>query len=252
MVIITGILVFVTMVAIGAAVKYGKQYWLIAGYNTLPKEKQKEVDIEGLAGFMGNCAFILGAFFLAGSVASSLWYAKLFPAVILVYTGGVFYMAIRAQRFVRREKTKGEKRASTFSMAATLLILCGVGAVIIYGQASPQVEVKAEGIVIGGLYGTTIPAEKIREVSLENEIPRIIYRNNGLGYGEIKKGYFTLRPGPGPTLPGIKGRAVHLHPNGGKLRHYQFQGPCPHRGPLRKHGRGLPGCSRAIGPDGFY
>ncbi|HPU02151.1 MAG: DUF3784 domain-containing protein [Firmicutes bacterium] len=192
MVIITGILVFVTMVAIGAAVKYGKQYWLIAGYNTLPKEKQKEVDIEGLAGFMGNCAFILGAFFLAGSVASSLWYAKLFPAVILVYTGGVFYMAIRAQRFVRREKTKGEKRASTFSMAATLLILCGVGAVIIYGQASPQVEVKAEGIVIGGLYGTTIPAEKIREVSLENEIPRIIYRNNGLGYGEIKKGYFTL------------------------------------------------------------
>ena len=73
MVIITGILVFVTMVAIGAAVKYGKQYWLIAGYNTLPKEKQKEVDIEGLAGFMGYCALILGAFFLAGSVPSSLW-----------------------------------------------------------------------------------------------------------------------------------------------------------------------------------
>jgi len=100
-VILTGILVFVISLAVGAAVKYGKQYWLIAGYNTMPKDKQQNVDIAGLASFMGNCAFILGSFFLAGAVASSLWHAHLFFAVILLYTGGIIFMVLRAQRFVK-------------------------------------------------------------------------------------------------------------------------------------------------------
>jgi len=191
-VIITGILVFVTMVAIGAAVKYGKQYWLIAGYNTMPEEKKKNVDIAGLANFMGNCAFVLGAFFLAGSVASSLRYPNLFPAVILIFAGGVLFMIRGAQRFDRNKKSGTDRAALIKTMVLPLLVLCGVGAIMVYGQISPRVEVKDEGIVIGGMYGTTIPAEEIREVSLEDEIPRILVRNNGLGYGEIKKGHFTL------------------------------------------------------------
>lgn len=61
--IVTGILISITMFALGAIIKYGKQYWLIAGYNTMPKEKQKNVDIAGLTSFMGNCFFGLGLLF---------------------------------------------------------------------------------------------------------------------------------------------------------------------------------------------
>ncbi len=191
-VILTGIIVFVTMIAIGAAVKYGKQYWLIAGYNTMPKDKQKNVDIAALANFMGNCVFILGAFFLAGAVVSSLWYAHLFPAVILIYTGGIFFMVLRAQRFNRNKRSKPEQAALTIAIVITLLTLCGVGALLVYGQISSRIEVNPEGIVISGIYGTIIPAEEITGVSLENEMPKILRRNNGLGYGEIQKGHFTL------------------------------------------------------------
>jgi hypothetical protein len=191
-VILTGILVFVAMIAIGAAVKYGKQYWLIAGYNTMPEEKKKNVDIAGLASFMGNCAFVLGAFFLAGAVAASLWVPNIFPAVILIFVGGVLFMIRGAQRFDRNKKSGADRAALIKTMVLPLLVLCGVGAIMVYGQVSTRVEVKPEGIVIGGMYGTTIPAEEIREVSLEDEIPRILVRNNGLGYGEIKKGHFTL------------------------------------------------------------
>jgi hypothetical protein len=150
------------------------------------------VDIAGLASFMGNCAFVLGAFFLAGAVAASLWVPNIFPAVILIFVGGVLFMIRGAQRFDRNKKSGADRAALIKTMVLPLLVLCGVGAIMVYGQVSTRVEVKPEGIVIGGMYGTTIPAEEIREVSLEDEIPRILVRNNGLGYGEIKKGHFTL------------------------------------------------------------
>lgn len=190
--IITGILIFITMVALGGIVKYGKQYWLIAGYNTMPKEKQKNVDIAGLAGFMGNCSFGLGAFVLAGTLVSSLWYPNLFPAVILLFVAGIIFMVIRAQKFDQNKKNKREELVLIITLAFTVLILGGMVALLIYGSRSPGIEAKPEGIVISGMYGTTIPAEEITGISLENEIPKILTRNNGFNSGEANKGHFTL------------------------------------------------------------
>ncbi|HHX87130.1 MAG TPA: hypothetical protein GX693_02995, partial [Firmicutes bacterium] len=70
--------------------------------------------------------------------------------------------------------------------------MCGIGTLLIYGNLSPRVEAKSEGIAISGMYGTTIPSEEITGICLENEIPKILRRNNGLDSGEIKKGHFTL------------------------------------------------------------
>ena len=190
--IVTGILISITMVALGGIVKYGKQYWLIAGYNTMPKEKQKNVDIAGLAGFMGNCSFGLGAFVLAGTLVSSLWYPNLFPAVILLFLGGIIFMVIRAQKFDKNKRSKQEGLVLIIALAFTALILGGIGGMLIYGHLSPGVEVKPEGIVISGMYGTTIPSEEITGISLENEIPKILTRNNGFNSGEVNKGHFTL------------------------------------------------------------
>lgn len=190
--IVTGIFIFITMVALGVIIKYGKQYWLIAGYNTMPKEKQKNVDIAGLANFMGNCFFALGVIVLAGLLVSSRWYPNLFPAVIMLFVGGIIFIVIRAQKFDKNKRGKQEELVLIIALVLTGLVLAGIGALLIYGNLSPRVEAKPEGIVISGLYGTTIPSEEITGISLENEIPRILMRNNGLGYGEIQKGHFTL------------------------------------------------------------
>lgn len=41
--------VAVIFIILGILIKYGKLYVLIAGYNTMSKEEQKKVDIQGIA-----------------------------------------------------------------------------------------------------------------------------------------------------------------------------------------------------------
>ena len=55
---------------IGVAVKYGKMYFLIAGYNTMSEEEKANYNIEGIASLMfnvmaGMAAILLVGYFLA-------------------------------------------------------------------------------------------------------------------------------------------------------------------------------------------
>ena len=43
------ILTAIIFIILGIIIKYGKMYWLIAGYNTMPKEEKEKYDIEGIA-----------------------------------------------------------------------------------------------------------------------------------------------------------------------------------------------------------
>ena len=43
------IITAIFFVILGALIKYGKMYFLIAGYNTLPAEEKKKYDIQGIA-----------------------------------------------------------------------------------------------------------------------------------------------------------------------------------------------------------
>ena len=58
--------VAILFIIIGAAVKYGKAYYLIAGYNTMPKESKKKYDIEGIANVFGITFFAMGIVIIIG------------------------------------------------------------------------------------------------------------------------------------------------------------------------------------------
>ncbi len=60
--LITGI----SLILIGIIIKHGKMYNLIAGYNTMPKEKKKNVDISGFSTLLRNCFVIIGVLIIAG------------------------------------------------------------------------------------------------------------------------------------------------------------------------------------------
>tara|TARA_B100000809_G_scaffold266411_1_gene329015 strand:- start:2402 stop:2716 length:315 start_codon:yes stop_codon:yes gene_type:complete len=68
------IMVAIIFIVLGLLIKYGKLYMLIAGYNTISKEKQKKVDIQGIASVFRNGMFGMAALLLLGS-ALSLWLA---------------------------------------------------------------------------------------------------------------------------------------------------------------------------------
>jgi hypothetical protein len=87
------------LIGLGILVKYYKAYWLISGYNTMSKEKKKNVNIEGLAKFIGNMCFAMGAVMSLGTVAiilgqeitGAIFFAAFFPITI--------YLMIKAQKF---------------------------------------------------------------------------------------------------------------------------------------------------------
>ena len=64
---------------------------------------------------------------------------------------------------------------------------------IIYIAQPTQIQVKENTLHISGLYGKTIELNQIKQINLSDTIPTILIRNNGLGLGPVKKGYFLLK-----------------------------------------------------------
>lgn len=190
--VLTGIIIFIVLVSCGAVVKYGKQHWLIAGYNTMPPEKKENVDITGLANFMANSFLGIGAFALAGSLVASHWCPNLFPYLLTLCSAGAVLMLPVAQKFDHNKRSGREKTVLIAVLAFAGIVLITVAGLMIYSHRSPVVEIKPEGIVISGIYGAAIPRKEITGIDLKTEIPGVLSKNNGFNCGDIRKGHFTL------------------------------------------------------------
>lgn len=65
-------MVFVALIFLflGIIIKYGKQYNLIAGYNTLPDEEKSNIDIFRLANLVSNALFYMAIIIVMGNLLS--------------------------------------------------------------------------------------------------------------------------------------------------------------------------------------
>jgi len=59
-------------IILGILVKYGKMYFLIAGYNTMSAEKKATYDIEGIANLLKNVFFGMALLISIGHLISKL------------------------------------------------------------------------------------------------------------------------------------------------------------------------------------
>lgn len=66
------IVVAIVLVVLGILIKHGKMYFLIAGYNTMSKEKQQQLDIAAIATLMRNVMFAM-AFLIVLGYFAALW-----------------------------------------------------------------------------------------------------------------------------------------------------------------------------------
>jgi undecaprenyl pyrophosphate phosphatase UppP len=64
------ITVSIIFIALGVAIKYGKMYFLIAGYNTMSKEQQETYDIDGIATVFKNAMFGMALIMILGLFVS--------------------------------------------------------------------------------------------------------------------------------------------------------------------------------------
>lgn len=79
---------------------------LIAGYNTLPAEKKKNVDVEGLSSFMRRHLVIIGALWTLLAVTLTLTCQQdALPVIYIIYVPVyVVWMIVRSQRFDHNKK----------------------------------------------------------------------------------------------------------------------------------------------------
>jgi cytochrome bd-type quinol oxidase subunit 2 len=60
------IVVAIIFIVLGVLIKHGKMYFLIAGYNTMPKEEKTKYNIEGIATVFRNSMFGMGLIIIIG------------------------------------------------------------------------------------------------------------------------------------------------------------------------------------------
>lgn len=88
----------IIFIVCGILIKYLKMYFLIAGYNTMSKEKQARYDIKGIAAMMGNTLFVMAFVLILGIWASDWFDDPIFEFYILFGTSivGVGYILIQS------------------------------------------------------------------------------------------------------------------------------------------------------------
>lgn len=60
----------IIFIILGILIKYGKMYFLIAGYNTMKKAEKEKYDIEGIANVFKNVMFGMAFIIIIGYVIS--------------------------------------------------------------------------------------------------------------------------------------------------------------------------------------
>ncbi len=66
------ILAAIIFVILGVLIKYGKMYFLIAGYYTMPADKKADYDIEGIAELFKNVMFSMAFLIVLGYILAML------------------------------------------------------------------------------------------------------------------------------------------------------------------------------------
>ncbi len=177
------------LIVLGVMVKYLKMHWLIAGYNTSPAEDRKVMSEKGIGEFMGNGLFVLAAVMALGIIGNYLGYpvAQLVSWIFFFLVIG--YMVVRAQRFVPDNKNS---KGHILALVIMAVVFVMVAAMIIGGNRESTVGIHNQELRIGGMYSTRIDLNQVKDIYLEDSIPRIKSRTNGYAFGDTRKGHFLL------------------------------------------------------------
>lgn len=153
---------------------------LIAGYNTMSKEKKKNVDIEGLSTFMRNSFIAIGLTIIIGYYLFK-WIGLIVIAHLMIpiaIFGGVAIILIGTRKFDHNEN-KGTKLAYFISGLTFILIFIVVIWSSTDGLIPSKVTYSNDTINFSGKYGFELNAAEIESVELSDTIPTIRLRTNG-------------------------------------------------------------------------
>lgn len=182
--------------ALGLAIHVFKWYFLIAGYNTMPKGKQVHVDTEGLGRLVGIYSYINGGVLIVMGILHALGLKPGVSPVIVLFCISTIYLLIRAQKYdgnlydPHGKLHKGAVRQLAVPTAIVVVTLIFVAVLMFFSSQATKVTFLEEGVQIHGMYGEVYPWSSIESVKLTEELPTIKMRTNGSALGPNLKGHF--------------------------------------------------------------
>ncbi len=184
------------IILLGLAVHVFKCYFLISGYNTMPKEKKAKVDVVPLAKLIGLYSYFNGTVFLLFGFLYFMGFKPGIAGPIFIMSISSVYLLIKAQKYDGNifdesgKLRKGAGKKFGFLIAGIVVVLAAT-AVLLFLSAQPvDVTLQSDGIKVHGLYGELYTWEEIREVQMLDELPVIEMRTNGSALGSHVKGHF--------------------------------------------------------------
>lgn len=175
------------MIGLGFLVKSAPD--LIAGYNTMSKDKKKNVDISGLSTFMRNGFITIGISMIIGYYLFK-WVGFTMIAnsmIFLITLFGTAILVIHAQRFDHNKKN--QTKLTYFIIGLVILFVFGL---MTYGFIPAKVIYSHDKIQFSGMYGFDMNTGEIEYVEITEKLPTIKKRTNGFSFGTIHKGFFNL------------------------------------------------------------
>lgn len=183
-------------IAMGLAVHVFKWYFLISGYNTMPKEKKANVDTKGLGRLMGIYSYANGGVLIVMGILHAFGLKFGMTPVIIFFGISTAYLLVKAQKYdgnIFDEKGKLRKGAGkqlAVPAGITVVTLILVAGLMFFSSQTTRVTYLDEGLQIHGMYGDVYAWESIGEVRLIESLPNIEMRTNGSALGSHLKGYF--------------------------------------------------------------
>ncbi|NLE90886.1 MAG: DUF3784 domain-containing protein [Dehalococcoidales bacterium] len=190
------ILIGVFFIVLGLAVHVFKQYSLIAGYNTMSKEKKANVDTEGLGRLMGIYAYSNGGICIVMGVLYALGIKLSMVPAVIFFSVSTIYLLIKAQKYDgnlyddRGKLRKGAGKQLVLPVSVVVVTLIFIAVLMFFSSQPTKVTFMEEGLQIHGMYGNVYTWDSIKAVKLIEELPAVEMRTNGSAVGPNLKGHF--------------------------------------------------------------
>ncbi len=209
-------------IAIGLAVHVFKLYFLIAGYNTMSKDKKVNVDTKSLGRLMGIYSYCNGGVFMLMGILHILGLRPGMTPVIVFLSISTVFLLIKAQKYdgnlydENGKLRKGAGKQLAVPAGITVVALIFVAVVMFFSSQATKVTFLEEGLQIHGMYGQVYDWELIEEVRVIESLPEIERRTNGSAVGSHLKGHFrTTEHGAVKLFVDTKRPPfIHLESNG--------------------------------------
>ncbi len=179
----------IMFVLMGVAVHVFKWYFLIAGYNTMSKERKEKVDTKGLARLMGIYSYLNGAVLFVMGILYAAGIELNMTPVHVFFGVSTVYLIIRAQKYDGNVVDK-DGRVCKGAGKQFIVPLAILAVLMLFSSQATEASFLDEGLQIHGMYGETYAWSAIEEATLLETLPKIEARTNGSAVGPNLKGNF--------------------------------------------------------------